>query len=289
MTSEGYIPVDSAHLYYREKGDGPPIIVLHGGPDFDHHYLLPDLDRLSDSFRLIYYDQRGRGKSATNVRPEDVTIKSEVADLEAVRRYFLLDTFAVLGHSWGGLLAMEYAIRYPGQLSHLILMNTAPASHDDFMLLRLDRRKNAAADVEILRTLATEEGYAEGDPDAVNRYYRVHFRSTLRRPEHMETLMANLGKGFTRDGILKARAVEHRLMEETWLRSDYDLLPQLQRLRVPTLVIHADYDLVPAACAAHVAQAIPGARFILLNECGHFSYIECPDEVRKELLDFFSA
>ncbi len=58
---EGYIPAGNARLYYRDIGQGQPIIVLHGGPDFDHTYLLPDLDRLSDSFRLIYYDQRGRG------------------------------------------------------------------------------------------------------------------------------------------------------------------------------------------------------------------------------------
>lgn len=57
---EGYVPVENAVLYYREIGQGQPIIVLHGGPTFDHNYLLPDMDHLSDSFRLIYYDQRGR-------------------------------------------------------------------------------------------------------------------------------------------------------------------------------------------------------------------------------------
>ena len=79
---EGYIPVDNAELYYRDTGRGQTIIVLHGGPDFAHNYLLPDMDRLSDSFRLIYYDQRGRGKSAGNVQPGDVSIASEIADLE---------------------------------------------------------------------------------------------------------------------------------------------------------------------------------------------------------------
>src|SRR5262245_9745479 len=113
---EGYVPVQNAELYYREIGlstrqNSQPIIVLHGGPDFDHTYLLPDLDRLSDSYQLIYYDQRGRGKSAGNVHPEDVTIRSEIEDLDALRAYFQLDSVAVLGHSWGGLLAMEHATR----------------------------------------------------------------------------------------------------------------------------------------------------------------------------------
>src|SRR5258708_4111014 len=91
---EGYIPVENARLYYREIGQGQPLVVLHGGPDFDHAYLLPDLDRLSDSFRLIYYDQRGRGKSADNVQPDDVTMQSDIEDLESLREYFHLDSVA---------------------------------------------------------------------------------------------------------------------------------------------------------------------------------------------------
>jgi proline iminopeptidase len=69
---EGYIAVENAELYFREIGQGQPIIILHGGPDFDHSYLLADMDRLSDSFRLIYYDQRGRGKSTENVQPHPI-------------------------------------------------------------------------------------------------------------------------------------------------------------------------------------------------------------------------
>ncbi len=146
---EGYVPVENAQLYYRDIGQGQPIIVLHGGPDFDHNYLLPEMDRLSDSFRLIYYDQRGRGKSARNIQPEDVTLESEMKDLESLRAYFQLESAAVLGHSWGGVLAMEYAVRHPNRVSHLILMNTAPASHDDSMLLRQELpRKRAPGDVE---------------------------------------------------------------------------------------------------------------------------------------------
>jgi pimeloyl-ACP methyl ester carboxylesterase len=96
---ESRIPVGNASLYSREIGRGQPIIVLHGGPDFDHGYLLPDLDRLADAFRLVYYDQRGRGKSADRVQREDVTIMSDVEDLDKVRGHFQLESPALLGHS----------------------------------------------------------------------------------------------------------------------------------------------------------------------------------------------
>ena len=87
---EGRVSVGTASLYTREIGDGPPAIVLHGGPDFDSGYLLPDLDRLKDLCRLIYYDQRGRGKSAEQVQPEDVTLASDIDDLDKVREHFHL-------------------------------------------------------------------------------------------------------------------------------------------------------------------------------------------------------
>src|SRR5947209_15660282 len=120
----GYLPVDRGALCYRAIGQGRPIIILHGGPDFDHTYLLPDMDRLADAFHLIYYDQRGRGRSSAQVQPEDVSLESEIDDLDRLREYFQLGSVAVVGHSWGGLLAMAYAIRHPDRVSHLILMNT---------------------------------------------------------------------------------------------------------------------------------------------------------------------
>jgi proline iminopeptidase len=134
--SEGHVLTDRARLYYRVTAEGAPIIVLHGGPDFDHHYLLPEMDRLADSFRLVYYDQRGRGRSAGDVQPEEVSLASEIGHLDAVRRHFGFDSVAVLGHSWGGVLAMEYASRHPEHVSHLILVDTAPASAEDWQAFR---------------------------------------------------------------------------------------------------------------------------------------------------------
>jgi hypothetical protein len=80
--TESLIPAGSASLYARVIGRGQPVIVLHGGPDFDHSYLLPGLDSLARTFRLYYYDQRGRGRSGANVMPADVTLASDIADIE---------------------------------------------------------------------------------------------------------------------------------------------------------------------------------------------------------------
>jgi proline iminopeptidase len=287
---EGYAPVAGASLYYRDIGQGPPIMVLHGGPGFDHSYLLPDLDRLADTYRLIYYDQRGRGKSAEGVQPSEVDIQSEMDDLEALRAYSHLESVALLGHSWGGLLAMEYALRHPERVSHLILLNTAPASHDDCALFLRERDANNPAAVETLRILESRPGFAEGDDlEARATYYRVYYGMTLRSPELLDRLIENLRVGWTKEGVLKARAVGNQLWRETYESAGYDLLPKLTELDAPTLVLHGDYDFVPVACATHIVEAIPGARLVVLRDCGHFSYIERPAEVHSTLNELFEA
>jgi len=283
---EGFFPVNGAQLYYRDTGQGQTIVVIHGGPDFDHHYLLPDLDPLSDAFRLIYYDQRGRGRSGWGVQPEDVTLESEISDLESLREYFQLESVAVLGHSWGGLLAMEYAIRHADRISHLLLMNTAPASRADYLVLRQAlARKRSPGDSEKMEALLSTDQYAKGDLETDAEYYRFHFRPTVRRPELLEWVVQSLRVGMTAERVVKARAIEDRLYEQTWMLSNYDLLPQLAQLHIPALVIHSEYDLVPFECAAHIAQAIAGARLVELEDCGHFSHLECPNEVRKAIAD----
>jgi proline iminopeptidase len=273
-------------LFCRDVGDGPPIVVVHGGPDFDHCYFLPELDRLADAFRLIYYDQRGRGRSAGGVRPEDVTLSSEIEDLDRVRSGFGLEAVAVLGHSWGGVLAMEYALRHPDRVSHLLLLDTGPASADDWRSFREGLARRRSADVDAMRAIASTDAYARGDLEAEAAYYRIHFRITVRRPDQLELLVARLRSNFTEQGVVLARAVEHRLHQQTSESADWDLFPALRRLDVPTLVLHGEDDFVPVELAARIAEAVPEARLSVLPACGHFTYLEAPEEVFEEISRF---
>jgi len=287
--SERRIPVGSTSLYARAIGRGQPVIILHGGPDFDHGYLLPDLDRLKDAFRLIYYDQRGRGRSADHVRPHDVTLTSDVDDLDKVREHFLLDAPALLGHSWGAVLALEYAIRYPTRVSHLILMNPAPASVSDLAVFRKAYLEKLGADMDRQRDIVASAAYQAGDPEAVAARYRIHFKPALKRPEDYEKLMATMKAGFIsqgKEGIVKARAIEDQLMRDTWQAASYDLIPTLRNLRIPALVIAGDHDFIPLQIAEHIAQALPHAKLVAIKDCGHFAFLECPGEVRKALTSF---
>ena len=289
---ESRIPVQGAMLYCREVGRGTPIIVLHGGPDFDSAYLLPELDRLSDEFHLVYYDQRGRGRSADHVKPEDVTLESEMADIDEVREHFHLDKVVLLGHSWGAVLALEYALRHSERVSRLVLMDPAPASTADINRFRKERVEKWPVLMELRKAIADTTAYKEADPDAVVAYYRVHFKPALARSEDYEKLIIRMQARFIeqgKEGILKSRAIEDRLVNETWASPNgYDLHPKLKGLNIPALVITGDHDFFPFA-AEHIAQAIPGARLVTLKDCGHFPYLECPAPLREQIDAFFGG
>jgi proline iminopeptidase len=287
---ESRITLGGASIYLREIGRGQPVIVLHGGPDFDHGYLLPDLDRLKDAFRLIYYDQRGRGRSAVHVRAEDVTLASDLDDLDKVRQHFGLKAATLLGHSWGAVLALEYAVRHPTRASHLILMNPAPVSASDVAVLRKAYREALGTDMDRQKEIMASAAYQAGDPEAVAARYRIHFKLALKRPEDYERLMARMRAGFIRqgkEGIVKARAVEDQLYRDTWKLPAYDLLPKLRGLSIPTLVIVGDHDFIPVEVAEHIAGAIPNAKLVKIKDCGHFTYLERASDVRNALNDFF--
>jgi pimeloyl-ACP methyl ester carboxylesterase len=111
------------------------------------------------------------------------------------------------------------------------------------------------------------------------------FSATIKQPEHLERLNLN----WTQEDILRGRAIEDRFMQGLFWSEGFTILPQLNGLHTPTLIIHGDYDWIPVPCAVHIAEAIPGARLEVLSDCGHFAYLEAPEEVRKVMADFFAS
>ncbi len=207
-----------------------------------------------------------------------------------MRSHFGLESVAVLGHSWGGVLAMEYAIRHPDRVSQLILLDTAPASARDWGALReAFARRRPAGDVEAMQAIAATDAYQRGDLGAEAAYNRIHFRMTLRQPDLLDALVARLRSNYTADGVLLARAIEQRLYDETSRSAGWDLFPALQELDVPTLLLHGEHDFIPVELAARIADAVPGARLAVLPGCGHFTYLEAPERVFEEVAGLCGA
>src|SRR3989454_7210359 len=119
------VELDGVRLFTRRAGDGPPVVVLHGGPGAHHDYLLPQYDLLARGRTLLYYDQRGGGRSPVG-RDTPVGWREHIADLEALRRHWSIDRLTLLGYSWGGLLAVLYWLEHPERVDRLALVSPAP-------------------------------------------------------------------------------------------------------------------------------------------------------------------
>lgn len=271
-------------LYYRIRGSGKPLVVLHGGPDFNHRYLLPELDCLAESLQLILYDQRGRGLSPGEA--SEITIESELDDFVGLLDHLGIRSAVVAGHSWGALLAVEFALRVPNRISRLVLMNSAPMVHEDWQLFRSRLRSLRGSDTERILEISNSNAYKSGEPDAIQSINRLHFRSNFRDDRYLDLLLPRLTEDFPPAGIVKARLIGERLADLTWRREDYDLRPGLAKLDAPTLVIHGDRDFIPVEIARRLAVSIPNATERIYEDCGHFPYLERPREFCRDVTTF---
>lgn len=120
-------PIRDVSLFVETIGSGYPLLLMHGGPGADHWTLAP-FRRLADRFTLVFYDHRCNGRS-TGAPVESMTWENLTADADALRKSLGFEKWAVLGHSFGGHVALEYALRYPDSLSHLVLLDTGGDSH----------------------------------------------------------------------------------------------------------------------------------------------------------------
>jgi proline iminopeptidase len=263
-------------LFERRAGQGPATVVLHGGPGAHHDYLLPGFDALATRRTLIYYDQRGGGRSAV---PREVPVgwREQVADLEALRQAWGMERLTLAGYSWGGLLSLLYATEHPARVERLALVSPAPAwraARGEFER-RLSARTMAPA-LQQERAALRASGLRESDPDA---YQRRVFELSVAGYFHDPSKVS---------GLTPFR-VTGRTQQEVWdSLGDYDLRPALAKLRVPAIVLHGDDDPIPVASARAIADAL-GAPFHLLTGCGHVPYVEAFDEFRRLLDDFLPS
>ncbi|TVQ05815.1 MAG: alpha/beta fold hydrolase, partial [Balneolaceae bacterium] len=147
--TEGMLMVNETDLYVNIIGEGEPLIVLHGGPGLSHDYFLPHIELLSEEVKVILFDQRGMGRSSVELDSTSFSLDLLVEDIEALRKELGIDAIHLMGHSWGGIVAMQYAVTYPGSLKSLILCNSMPATpqFDDILVenfARIYERQNMA-------------------------------------------------------------------------------------------------------------------------------------------------
>lgn len=280
---EGYVSVKDGKLFYRAIGKGIPLIILHGGPGLNQDYLQPQLYKLSENNLVIFYDQRGSGKSLeTELNEKYINIDQFVDDLETLRTSLGFNKFILMGHSWGGLLAMQYAVGHQENLMGLILLNTAPADSkgqkafaDEFGL----RTKKIQNDI---KPFSVYEDFEKLNVTQIFDLYRKLFSIYFCNPQVVEDLSLNFSVASAQSSF----KVMEEMSKTFWLQPNVNLFPDLKKLLVPTFILHCRQDIVPAWTALEIKDAIPDSEIVILENCDHFPYIEKPSEFFSELNKF---
>ncbi|NEP03196.1 MAG: alpha/beta fold hydrolase [Symploca sp. SIO2E9] len=274
--TEIYFDVEGSSLVVegnsiREK---PVAFIIHGGPGADHTSYKPTFSALSSKMQLVYFDHRGQGRSARGPK-ETYTLDNNVEDMEALRQYLGLDKIVVIGTSYGGMVALYYAVRYPQNVSHLIAIATAASSR--FM----QRGK------EILAQRGTEQQQA-----MASRLWEGNFENEQQLREYFEVMGPMYS--LTYDPESNSKAWEKLIFSPDainvafrgFLRT-YDILDKLHKITAPTLVIGGRHDWICAPeFSEEIAQAIPNADLRIFENSGHLIRADEPEALLDAIAGF---
>ncbi|MEH2097455.1 alpha/beta fold hydrolase [Nostoc sp.] len=252
----------------------PVAFLIHGGPGADHTSFKPTFSTLSRKLQLVYFDHRGQGRSARGSK-ETYTLDNNVEDMEALRQHLGLEKIVVIGSSYGGMVALTYAVRYPQNVSHLIVIATA--AHSGF----LERAK------EILASKGTEEQKV-----SVQRLWDGNFENEEQLRQYFQVLgpMYSLKYDPIKSGIAWSRNILSvdaiNVAFGGFLRT-YNILDQLHKITAPTLVIAGRYDWICAPeFSEEIAQAIPNADLRIFENSSHLIRADEPEALLDAIAGF---
>lgn len=260
-----FAPCNGTKLFWEGHGAGRPMLLMHGGPGLDHTYFRPWLDALGETVRLIYYDQRETGRSARTTSLEGDTLRTLVDDADALRAHLDLNRFILFGHSFGGCLALAYALQYGERLDGLILCATPPnLDHVPAALESVTARASPAqkAVMSTLFSKPTEDDAALKDAWTVLLpLYFAHYQ-----PEFGEAMLGRMRCSATAWNHLGRLAA--------------DLSANAKHLSIscPVLLLEGAADwFTPEEQVNRLTAALPQAKLSRFDHSGHFPFAEEKD------------
>lgn len=271
-----FVLVNGHRLWYRIAGTGSPLLLIPGGPGSSHTYFYPSLERLADSFQLVYFDAFGRGQSERAKNPSEYRLTSDINDIEGLRKALGFSKIAVYGHSYGGLVAQGYALRYPQSLSKLILANTCHSAemwqkggNDNWNNEIQNQYPEVWAELQQLR--------AKGAITCEPTYQKVQGRVPLSLLYFYDPSNSNLTVDTNPDVFCQIAGPDASMVVGGDLAS-VDFRGQLQDIQVPTLVLAGRFDRVGIPrYSVQFKTFMPQAQFVMFEKSGHLPFLEEPE------------
>jgi pimeloyl-ACP methyl ester carboxylesterase len=274
------MPIRGVSLFVKVVGQGYPLLIMHGGPGMDHTSMLP-LQPCADQFTLIFYDHRCNGRS-DGADVTSMTWDNLTADAEALRQTLGFDKWAVLGHSFGGMVALEYALRFPQHLTHLLLMDTCGDTHWV--------QQNAPG-------ILAKRGYSAAAVQAARRFFNGQLTPREVFPAALKFARAYTYRfslwSMVRQVVFGPRVKmrpEAQIFGFSHLLTGWTVMDRLSEIKVPTLVLAGRHDFqFPPEHQAILADRLPNAQLELIERAGHNAPMERPAEVIEAIRRFLAT
>lgn len=293
---EGFVDAHGVLIYYTTIGRGTPLVIVHGGPGASHDYFLPYLLPLARSHRLIFIDERGSGRSEKLEDPAGYTVENMAEDVEAVRRALGLGKVALLGHSYGGVLAQMYAFRHPENLTHLILCSTF---HSTTALNDVFRKMKEAMNPELRgRIDAMEKAglFGHGKDYEQNRYTDEYMKAAWGEgyfpylyKRHPDPNYSPTDAGNTSWDLYREMWGSHGEFVVDGNLVSVEYANRLPKLKMPTLITVGDHDECDPSISRTMQSLIPGSKLVVLPDSGHMTFVDQPGLFLRAVNEFLAA
>jgi proline iminopeptidase len=279
---------EGVRLWYAENGKGSPVIIIHGGPGMDHLSLAADLAPLEQHHRVIYYDQRGGGRSTLPADPALLTIDHHVQDLEALRLHLGLERVTLVAHSFGPAIAALYAIRYPEHVERMVFLAPIPPRKGKFFEEFGASLGKRLTDEQRKRAAELQSGFETSTDVAAlcREYWSIMTPPRLGHSMPVTVVKSDLCAAppeAIRFGLMKTNPATFGSL------GDWNWTADLARVHAPTLIIHGQEDAIPMAMVSEWVTALPNARILRLPHTAHFPHAEQPKVVFPAIETFLGG
>ncbi len=274
-----YARVNGTQLYFQTRGQGAPMMMMHGGPGLDHTYFLPWCDALGSQMELIYYDHRMNGRSERPESPTDISHDTWIDDANALRAQLGHDRIILFGHSYGGGLALEYALKYGDHLAGLVLCCTAPAF--DYLDVILENAQARGTEEQLRALEAVLSGTLEEDAE-----WRKKWMTYL--PLYFKKYDPAVGAAMDKQTVYSVAAQNNANLN---CLPSFNVLDRLSAITTPTLIISGREDWItpPAQTGARLQDGLPNSEWVVFEESGHFPFIEETGPFVQTISDWFAG
>lgn len=278
--SEEYIINGKNIIHTRTYGEGEPILIINGGPGMNSDGFMKLAEIIGKSNRAIIYDQRGTGKSVIpNIDTNTITIDSMINDIEIIRNHLNIESWIILGHSFGGMLGSYYASKFPEKIKGLILSSSGGINMDLFSRLDITSRLSQSDNDSLNYWNAN---IANGDTTYFARLQRGKFLAPayLFKKSNVPVVAERLTQG---------NPTINRLVYQNMRKINFDCSEGLKEIKVPVLIIQGKEDLIDKKTAETAMKVVPHSTLVILKNCGHYGWLDQPKQYFRSINEYLKS